>query len=275
MTSFAIRIIILISCTLSNVALLLVDGTTNYTLYSLMRSMGQIALPLACFLLVEGFFRTSSRRFYFIRLFAFATAAFMPFWYMSLEGVKIVEEAIHTYLGADAVFSLDSIKQLQPLVSEEAFAYYYDLYLYTATSAVNGMMTLSMNLLMLNILNIIYEKYFGKKKAPYIILTTLTMLGTIFVMVFIPFEEPILITLLVSMFYFLRGNKPAISVMMLLAILTFYTGISLAYAIGAAIAVLIIFAYNGKEGPKKFRYVFYAYYPLHMLVLYFLTDFIK
>ncbi len=271
MTSFAIRIIILISLTIGNSALLLVDGSTNYTLYCAMRSMGQIALPLACFLLVEGYFRTSSKKFYFIRLFAFATAAFMPFWYMSLEGVKIVEEAIHTYIGADAAFNLENVKQLKAFVTEEAYAYYYDLYLYTATSAVNGMMTLSMNLLMLNILNKIYNKYFGKKMMPYIVLTTLTMLGTIFVLVFIPFEEPILITLLVSMFYFLRGNKPAISVMMLLAIMTFYTGISLAYAIGAVIAILIIFAYNGKEGPKKYRYVFYAYYPLHMVLLYFIS----
>lgn len=271
MTSLILRIIILISYTMGNAAMLLVDGTANYPLYCALRSIGQMALPIACFLLVEGFHKTSNKRFYFIRLLAFGSAAFVPFWYMSLEGMRIVEEAIHTYLGADVVCNAENLALLKPLVSENAFAYYYDIYLYTSTAAVNGMMTLAMNLLMLFLIDAVRKKYFGVKKAPYIILTTLVMLGTMFVLIIIPFEEPILITLMVAMFYFLRGNKPAISVMMVLAIVSFYTGITLAYAIGAIAAVLLINTYNGKEGSKKFRYVFYAYYPLHMIVLYYLS----
>lgn len=271
MTSLIIRIVILVSYTLGNAAMLLVDGTANYPLYCAMRSIGQMALPLVCFLLVEGFYRTSNKKFYFIRLFAFGSAAFVPFWYMSMQGMRIVEDAIHTYIGADAVCNAENLALLKPLVDENAFAYYYDIFLYTSTAAVDGMMTIAMNLLMLFVIDAIKKKYFGVKKAPYIILTTLAMLGTMFVLIIIPFEEPILITLMVAMFYFLRGNKPAISIMMMLAIVSFYTGITLAYAIGAILAVLLIYTYNGKEGSKKFRYVFYAYYPLHMIVLYYLS----
>ncbi len=271
MSSFVIRIVILISYTIGNAAMLFVDGTANYPLYCAMRSIGQIALPLVCFLLVEGYYRTSDKKFYFIRLFTFGSAAVIPYWYMSMQALRIVEKAIHTYVGPDAVCTMANLVKLKPLVDDKAFAYYYDIFMYTATSAIDGLMTVAMNLVMLMILEKIKDKYFGKKKAPYILLTTITMIGTVFLLVVIPFEEPVLITLLVSMFYFLRGNKPAISVMMVLAVVSFYTGITLAYAVGAIISLFMIYTFNGKEGTKKARYVFYSFYPLHMLLLYFLS----
>ncbi|MGN0165733.1 MAG: TraX family protein [Lachnospiraceae bacterium] len=275
MTNFVLKIIVLVAYTISNVALVLVDGASHYLLYNIMRSIGQIALPIVCFLLVEGFHKTSNRKMYFLRLLTFGALAELPFIYMSMEGLKIVEAAIHTYIGPEAAFTGENVKALQALVSENAYAYYYDIFLYTSTSAVDGMLTIAMNLLMLCLLDKIKKKYFGVKVFPYIALTTLTMLGTIVVCaIILPFEEPILITLLVAMFYFLRGNKPAISVMMLLAIMSFYIDISLTYAMGAIVSVLLIYTYTGKEGPKKFKYLFYLYYPAHMGIIYLLTKLI-
>lgn len=275
MTGFILKIVVLISYTLGNVAMLFVDGTQNYVLYTLMRSIGQMALPITCFLLVEGFSRTSSKKKYFIRLFGFGLLAMLPYIYMSMEGLRIVEDAIHTHLGPEYVLNSENLTALKPLLTENAYAYYLDIYNHTSTAAINGLMTLSVNLIMLLLLQKVREKYFGFKKVKYVLLTTLIMLATICVLVIFPFEEPILITLMVAMFYFLRGNKPALSVMMLLALVCFYTDMSLAYAVGAGLSIFLIFSYDGKEGSKKFKYLFYAYYPIHMVTLYFISTLVK
>lgn len=39
-----------------------------------------------------------------------------------------------------------------------------------------------------------------------------------------------------------------------------------------SIALIPICIYNGKQGPKT-KYLFYAFYPVHLLILYFLVKF--
>lgn len=39
----------------------------------------------------------------------------------------------------------------------------------------------------------------------------------------------------------------------------------------AAVSLIPIFFYNGKQGPKKYRYWFYLFYPGHLFLLYFLS----
>ena len=76
LTSFQLKIIAIITMTIDHAGLTLMGGTEYY---SICRIIGRIAFPIYCFLIAEGFVRTSNVKKYALRLFVFALVSEIPF----------------------------------------------------------------------------------------------------------------------------------------------------------------------------------------------------
>lgn len=87
----------------------------DYDTYRLLRDIGRIAFPIYCFLLVEGFFYTRSRKKYMGRCFLFACISEIPFD-MAIYGEIWNPTNQNVYftltLGLGTLYMLDRIKGL-------------------------------------------------------------------------------------------------------------------------------------------------------------------
>lgn len=203
-----------------------------YTVYEWMRYIGRMAFPIYCFLLVEGFRHTRN---------------------------------VAKYAGRLALFAL---------ISEIPF----DLALYGqwwSYSSNNVFFTLVLGLLTIWALSYI-EKFYGfwqEKQWEPILGWILTLsAGLIVIVGFGGFADMVLFTdyglggvVAIAVLYLLRGQKTIAFAGAVLA-LTVITG---DIEIWAMFMLYPIMKYDGTRG-KNMKYVFYAFYPVHLLVLAFL-----
>lgn len=74
-----LKIAAMLSMLCDHIAFVLVPADRFTNCYYIMRIIGRIAFPLFCFMLVEGFIYTHSRKNYIIRLALFAVVSEVPF----------------------------------------------------------------------------------------------------------------------------------------------------------------------------------------------------
>lgn len=79
MSTFALKLIAIITMLIDHVAAFLISSEAHPELYLTMRSIGRIAFPIFSFLIVEGFYHTKDIKKYLIRLGAFALISEIPF----------------------------------------------------------------------------------------------------------------------------------------------------------------------------------------------------
>lgn len=191
-------------------------GLTENQLYLLdmvHRSIGRIAFPIFCFLLVEGFLHTRDRWKYGGRLFAFALISEIPF---------------------DLAFQGQILELSYQNVFFTLFCGFVGIWAYEVwgvrLSGKPGLSLLPWGALPLSM------------AAAYLIRCDYSYFGVFFIF----------------LMYLCRGKN---------ALRNIAGSIAVAWELPAPLAFIPIQLYNGQRG-WKLKYLFYLFYPVHLLVLY-------
>ena len=180
-----------------------------------LRLIGRIAFPIYCFLLVEGFYKTRSRKKYALNLFVFALISEIPFELSFMGGFDIGFHNVYwtLLLGMLLMMTLETIKVRKP-----------DKYNLLALLAVA---------ILAGIAQIVYTDY--------------AAIGV----------------MLIFILYQTRDNRKKQSIL---------GAVAMCYEITAPISFILTYNYNGQRKKRKIafaKYLFYAFYPIHLLFLYF------
>jgi hypothetical protein len=238
LSSAALHIIAMVSMLIDHAMKTVIEGD------SWIFALGRLAFPIFAFMAAEGYFHTHNYRKYILRMFLFAVISEVPY---------------------------DLMKSGQPFDRFDQ----------------NVLWTFLLALLCIHVID--YVKTKGKKWA--YILTAIVMslagmlLGTLFMV-----DYSGVGVLMVLIFYLFHERKWWC--MLLQFVLLFFINVVALGAFGsslmisafgcsleipqqgfALLALIPIWLYHGRQGyhSKPFQYVCYAFYPVHMLILYFLS----
>lgn len=200
-----------------------------FTIYEWLRYIGRMAFPIYCFLLVEGFLHTRN---------------------------------VAKYAGRLAIFALISEIPFDLAISGSWWVY----------SSNNVFFTLVLGLLAIWCLSFVekFHEFWQEKQWEPILGRILTLSsGCIVIIGFGAFADMVLFTdyglggvVAIAVMYLLRGQRLVAFAASVLA-LTVITG---DIEILAMLMLYPIMKYDGSRG-KNTKYVFYAFYPVHLLVL--------
>lgn len=245
MSSFALKMIAIITMLIDHITAVFVP--TNSYFYIVGRVIGRLAFPIFVFLLVEGFYHTSNIKNYLKRLGVFALISEIPY-----------DLAFYNYFFKDGNIKAD----LPQMFSDP---YMFDTVIKRFMQHQNVFFTLFIGLGTIYFISLIEKKY--SKHMIYVnILNAMVAIAACFVVAILRTDYSILGILLIVAYYLFRGSKP------LLVISTLIISGDILQAV-SALSIIPISFYNGKRG-KNIKYFFYAFYPGHLLLLYFISLFI-
>ena len=187
----------------------------------------------------------------------------------------ISESIIHTksrkkYIGRIAIFAI--ISQIPFMLFRSLVADYFML---------NIMFTF-----LFSILGILVIDFFKSQKEISIILkyiiTSFSLFSIMMLGSFIPVDYRWFGILTVWIFYIFREKKILRTIIFIFEVVIYYfvgngynfSNVNFFSVIFTILPSLIILFYNGKQG-KKLKYFFYWFYPIHMLIIYFLSFIFK
>lgn len=211
---------------------MLIDHTAAILLegskyYNLLRGIGRLAFPIYCFLLVEGYFYTKNVKRYLIRLGIFALISEIPF---------------------DLAFA--------PRYIKNGFLYHQNVFL-----------TLFIGLVVIYLIDTIKEKYNGSFIEKMLLSTLIVAIGGM-ISKFLFTDYNMLGILIIVSFYVFREKKFVnLTILTILLYLLNRYFVKSELQVLATFAMLPIYCYNGKKGTNINRYIFYAFYPVHIAIL--------
>lgn len=199
-----------------------------YNLYMGMRIIGRLAFPIYIFLLVEGFYYTHSRKNYLIRLTVFMILSDVPF-------------DMALYLSNESI----------------AAGQFYALY------AQNVYFTLVIGFLGMLLAELIIDTFAERWKR--VLLNIAVMLLCMFLAEQLCTDYGMAGIAAIFAAYYLRDYSKELEMAVIVLMLT---ALSSATEIWALIDVVLVFFYHGNRGKKQMnKWFFYAFYPVHLLIL--------
>ncbi len=234
MTSFALKIIAMITMLIDH------SGDAYFKRTTAMNFIGRIAFPIFAFQITEGYTHTKNLKKYFLRLFIFALLSQIPFWlFESTFTSNFTLNIFFTlFFGLLAIFCYDKL--------------------------VNSKFIVVKNEKINTILKIIFGI------LPAIIFGIIAELAK--------FDYGFFGIAIIFIFYIFRNKKLTMSIIFILACIIKYFieylkyGNIIFYSLITTFtisSIIFILLYNGKQG-RKIKYFLYAFYPVHLLILFLL-----
>lgn len=247
---------VVIICPLCDASLWLDDGLVNS--YEIMRTIGRMAFPIYCFLLVEGFKYTHDRTRYAIRLFIFALISEVPFdlaingsvWQMSYNNVFFT-----LLLGFIAIVLLDKILKFKTNAARAKRDSVKSM-AENGNDADNASEELAV-------------------ESPQIRLVKGLIMAAVSLAIMFVAEEIVRCdygasgVAAIVLLYLLKDNKMLAFTAAVIALAFLSNPIE----IFAILMLIPLHFYNGKRG-ASLKYLFYAAYPVHLLILAGLAKFV-
>ena len=263
--------------TVDHVAVVFLDRGSS--LYFWMRVAGRPALPIACFLLAEGFVKTSNRAKYILRIVVTAVVAelfWLYLWSMQrIEAMKNVQRLFDEaggeakYPGKDGLYTWFSALSSEQQTELTGWI----------VPILNVLFTFTICMLMLLLVKKIKD-HFGDlmpnqlmKNVGYLACMGGTVMVTILFCALCPLtlDYAIEAPMIILACYLFREERKTMGIM-LGVISLFMATQSIYMALATLLGVFLIFGCNGQLGYDKekhpfVRILFYAYYPLHLAIL--------
>ena len=242
MTSFVLKIIAMVTMLIDHASI------AYFEQISWMNLIGRIAFPIFAFQISEGYIHTKNLKKYFLRLFLFALISQIPFMLFLSTYIDIEELIFTELLTLNIFFTL--------------FVGLLAIFLYDKVIHNN-------------------IKFNTNKKVDYIFkqiigFTIAILLGILAEVCH--FDYGFFGIAIIFMFYLFKNNKLAMVISYITACILKYgipiisNGFNIWYillGIFTILPIIFICFYNGKQG-KKVKYLLYIFYPVHLLILYFI-----
>ncbi len=235
MSGYSLKLIAIITMLIDHTTAILV--APSHPFYIVGRSIGRLSFPIFCFLIVEGHKHTSNIKRYLLRLLGFALISEIPFDFAFYNPLKSKE-----YLFHQNIF----------------FTLFVGLLLITILDYIEDHYNKRNSLNNANTEEKIHTRFL---RTDHLLSTGVIILGCLLAY-FLNTDYSYIGVLMIWAFYKFNNNKEMLFVSLLL--------LNLIYGFPQVLAVISLFIinmYNGKKGKQANKFVFYGFYPIHLIVL--------
>lgn len=234
LNAFWLKIIAIVAMTCNHIAHVFGGRLPDFVFLPLY-AVGGFTFPIMAFLMVEGYHKTRSLQKYMLRLFVFGVLAFFPFIWALYKAGNVLFTLL---LGLVCLYAFDHFKNRLMFM----------LCFLAAVLASTFCDWQFFGVTLMLAYGVTYKIGKGKIKGYLISTAVMAVIGVIMV------AYPALIT----------GG---------FALMTLADCL---YMLACVAATGLMRLYNGERGPHNLaaKYLFYAYYPAHLLFLVFLRDYV-